>query len=172
MNIWPECRLPARKTKRRPPYQTRRKLESENAMIDLTTNYLGMKLRNPLVASASPLAEHVENIKRMEASGAAAVVLHSLFEEQITLESHELDCHLHRGAESYAESLSYFPELEDYNLGPEGYLEHIHRAKAAVKIPIIGSLNGVSTGTWSNWVEYARKIEGAGADALELNIYF
>jgi dihydroorotate dehydrogenase (fumarate) len=141
-------------------------------MIDLTTKYLGLELKNPLVASASPLTEDIRNLPLLEQAGAAAVVMHSLFEEQITIESHELDCHLHQGAESYSESLSYFPEMASYNLGPEGYLEHIRRAKAAVKIPIIGSLNGVSTGTWTNWIDYARKIQDAGADALELNIYF
>jgi dihydroorotate dehydrogenase (fumarate) len=141
-------------------------------MIDLTTTYLGMKLKNPLVVSASPLSENIENIRRMEEAGAAAVVMHSLFEEQITLESHELDCHLCAGAESYAESLTYFPELASYNLGPEAYVEHVRKAKQAVKIPIIGSLNGVSMGTATNWIDYARKIQDAGADALELNIYF
>src|ERR1051326_2409414 len=141
-------------------------------MIDLSTKYLGLELRNPLVVSASPLTEEIENIKRMEKAGAAAVVMHSQFEEQITLESNELDCHLCRGAESYAESLSFFPEMDSYNLGPEGYLKHLRRAKDAVNIPIIGSLNGVSTGTWTNWIDYARRIEEAGADALELNIYF
>ena len=141
-------------------------------MIDLSTTYLGLKLRNPLVVSASPLTEDIENLRRMEDAGAAAVVMHSLFEEQITLESHELDCHLSQGAESYAESLTYFPELRVYNFGPEGYVQHIRQAKEAVRIPIIGSLNGVSRGTWTNWIDYARKIEAAGADALELNIYF
>ena len=141
-------------------------------MIDLTTTYLGLKLKNPLVVSASPLTENLENIRRMEEAGAAAVVMHSLFEEQITLESHELDRHLCHGAESFAESLTYFPEMDSYNLGPENYVEHVRRAKQAVKIPIIGSLNGVSMGTWTNWIDYARKIEDAGADALELNVYF
>lgn len=141
-------------------------------MIDLTTTYLGLKLRNPLVVSASPLTENIENIQRMEEAGAAAIVMHSLFEEQITLESHELDRHLSQGAESYSESLSYFPDLTSYNLGPEGYVEHVRRAKQAVKIPIIGSLNGVSMGTWTNWIDYARKIQDAGADALELNVYY
>ena len=141
-------------------------------MIDLTTKYLGLELKNPLVASASPLTEDIKNIPLMEQAGAAAVVMHSLFEEQITIESNELDCHLHQGADSYSESLSYFPEMANYNLGPEAYLEHIRQAKAAVNIPIIGSLNGVSTGTWTNWIDYARKIQDAGADALELNIYF
>ena len=141
-------------------------------MIDLTTRYLGLHLSSPLVVSASPLTENIDNIRRMEAAGAAAVVMHSLFEEQITLESHDLDRHLAQGADTYAESLTYFPELNSYNLGPECYAEHLRRAKEAVHIPIIGSLNGVSTGTWTNWIDYARKIEDAGADALELNIYF
>ena len=138
-------------------------------MTDLSTTYLGLSLKNPLVVSASPLSEDVGNIRRMEDAGAAAVVLHSLFEEQISLESHELDRYLSYGTESFAESLTYFPEMRTYNLGPEGYLEHVRRAKAAVKIPIIGSLNGVSTG---GWIKYARKIQEAGADALELNLYF
>jgi dihydroorotate dehydrogenase (fumarate) len=141
-------------------------------MIDLTTTYLGLKLRNPLVASASPLTESMDNIKALDEAGAGAIVMHSLFEEQITLESQELDCHLSQGAESYSESLTYFPDMGNYNLGPEGYVAHLRRAKAAVQIPVIGSLNGVSTGTWSNWIDYARKIEDTGADALELNIYF
>ncbi len=141
-------------------------------MIDLTTTYMGLRLKNPLVVSASPLTEKIENIQRMEQAGAAAVVMHSLFEEQITLESNELDCRLSGGAESYAEATSYFPDLTNYNLGPEGYLEHLRRAKAAVKIPIIGSLNGVSMGTAKSWVDYALRIQNAGADALELNIYF
>jgi dihydroorotate dehydrogenase (fumarate) len=139
------------------------------AMLDLSTRYLGLTLRNPLVASASPLCEAVDNIRRMEDAGAAAVVLHSLFEEQINLESHYLDRYLSHGTDSYAESLTYFPDMTSYNLGPEAYLEHVRRAKAAVDIPIIGSLNGVSTG---GWVTYARNIEQAGADALELNVYY
>jgi dihydroorotate dehydrogenase (fumarate) len=138
-------------------------------MIDLTTTYLGFKLKNPLVVSASPLCEKLDNIRRMEDAGAAAVVLHSLFEEQINLESQELDRHLWAGTESFAESLTYFPDMTTYNLGPDGYLEHIRKCKAAVKIPIIGSLNGVSTG---GWIEYARKMEQAGADALELNMFY
>jgi dihydroorotate dehydrogenase (fumarate) len=137
-------------------------------MTDLSTTYLGLKLKNPLVVSASPLCEEIGNLRRMEDAGAAAVVLHSLFEEQITLESQELDRSLSAGTESFAESLTYFPDVTSYNLGPEGYLEHIRKAKAAVSIPIIGSLNGVSTG---GWIEYAKKIEAAGADALELNIF-
>jgi len=138
-------------------------------VIDLSTTYLGLSLRSPLVASASPLCEEIDNIRRMEDAGAGAVVLHSLFEEQITLESQHLDRYLSQGAESFAESLTYFPDMTAYNLGPDGYLEHILRAKAAVGIPIIGSLNGVSSG---GWIRYARKIEEAGADALELNLYY
>jgi len=137
-------------------------------MTDLSTTYLGLKLKNPLVVSASPLSEEIGNIRRMEDAGAAAVVLHSLFEEQIAVDSRELDRSLSAGTESFAESLTYFPDMTTYNLGPEGYLEHIRKAKAAVSIPIIGSLNGISTG---GWIEYAKKIEAAGADALELNIF-
>lgn len=138
-------------------------------MTDLSTTYLGLKLKNPLVVSASPLTEDIDNVWRMEDAGAAAVVMHSLFEEQIELESEELDRHLSAGAESFAESLTYFPDMRGYNLGPEGYVEHVRRVKAAVGIPVIGSLNGVSTG---GWIEYARKIQDAGADALELNIFY
>jgi len=138
-------------------------------MIDLATTYLGMKLRNPLVVSASPLSEKLDNVRRMEDAGAAAVVLHSLFEEQINIESQELDQHLWAGTESFAESLTYFPDMTNYNLGPEGYLEHIRKCKAAVSIPVLGSLNGVSTG---GWIEYARKMEQAGADAIELNMFY
>ena len=138
-------------------------------MIDLKTTYLNLDLKNPLVASASPLCEEIGNIRQMEDSGAAAVVLHSLFEEQIALESSQLDNSLEAGAESFAESLSYFPDMTSYNLGPEGYLEHLRKAKAAVDIPVIASLNGVST---EGWIKYAKRIEEAGADALELNIYY
>ena len=138
-------------------------------MIDLTTKYLGLTLKNPLVVSASPLSADVGNIRRMEDSGASAVVLPSLFEEQIQVESNTLDHFLWQGTESFAESLTYIPNMEGYKLGPDGYLEHLRRAKQAVKIPVIGSLNGTST---SGWVGYAKKIEEAGADALELNIYF
>lgn len=137
--------------------------------VDLTTTYLGLQLKNPLVASASPLSKKVDLVRRLEDAGAAAVVLYSLFEEQITHESRELDHYLSRGAEQYAEALSYFPDMEQYNIGPEPYLEHLQRVKHAVDIPVIGSLNGVSTG---GWIEYAHKIEQAGADALELNIYY
>jgi dihydroorotate dehydrogenase (fumarate) len=130
---------------------------------------MGMPLKNPIVPSASPLSENLDNIQRMEAAGAAAIVLPSLFEEQITQESHQLDHYLSYGAESFAESLSYFPDMETYRVGPEEYLALISRAKMAVDIPIIASLNGVSTG---GWIEYAQKIEQAGARALELNVYY
>lgn len=138
-------------------------------MPDLTTTYLGLSLKNPVVASASPLSRKLYTARRLEDAGAAAIVMYSLFEEQITHESHELDHYLERGTHSYAESLNYFPDLDHYNVGPEQYLEHLRRVKEAVSIPVIGSLNGISTG---GWVEYAHKIEQAGADALELNIYY
>lgn len=138
-------------------------------MIDLSTTYLGMNLRNPLVVSASPLCEHLENIRAMEDRGASAIVLHSLFEEQLNVESADLDFYLSHGTESFAEALDYFPEMHEYRLGPDAYLEHIRHCKEAVDIPIIGSLNGVSKG---GWVDFAKKIEQAGADALELNVYY
>lgn len=138
-------------------------------MIDLSTDYMGFELENPIVASSSPLCEEIDNLKRMEDAGISAVVLHSLFEEQITLESYHLDDSLFRGTDQFAEALSYFPTMEDYNLGPEGYLNHIRKAKAALDIPVLASLNGISTG---GWIQYAQKIEEAGADALELNIYY
>jgi len=138
-------------------------------MTDLTTDYLGFTLSSPLVASASPLCEDLDNLRRLEDAGAAAVVLHSLFEEQLARESEVLDRALSAGTDSHAEALSYFPDLASYNLGPEGYLEHVRKAKAALGIPVIASLNGVSSG---GWVDYARKMEQAGADALELNVYF
>jgi dihydroorotate dehydrogenase (fumarate) len=138
--------------------------------MDLRTTYLGLELKNPLVASPSPLARELSNIRRMEDAGAAAVVLNSLFEEEINQESHALDRYLSDGTESYAEALTYFPEAPSYKaIGPDAYLEHIFRAKQAVDIPIIASLNGVSSG---GWIRYAKEMEGAGADALELNIYY
>jgi dihydroorotate dehydrogenase (fumarate) len=137
-------------------------------MPDLSTTYLGLALASPLVASSSPLCEDVANLRRMEDAGAAAVVLPSLFEEQIALESQHLDRYLSHGTESFAESLTYLPDPPRYTLGPDGYLEHVRRAKAAVAIPVIASLNGVSVG---GWLRYARKIQDAGADALELNVY-
>src|SRR5512139_1955642 len=138
-------------------------------MIDLSTQYLGLKLKNPLIASASPLSEHVETVKQMEQAGIGAVVMYSLFEEQIIHESLELDHYLNYGTESFAEALTYLPDTGRYSLGPEKYLEQVHKVKQAVRIPVVGSLNGVSTG---GWVNYARKIQDAGADALELNLYY
>jgi dihydroorotate dehydrogenase (fumarate) len=137
--------------------------------MDLTTNYLGMTLRTPIVPSASPLSEEISCIRRMEDAGAAAVVLYSLFEEQLVRDQLELHQHLTDYTHSFAEALSFFPEPSEFRLGPEGYLEHIRKAKQAVDIPIIASLNGSSIG---GWTAYARNIQQAGADALELNIYY
>jgi dihydroorotate dehydrogenase (fumarate) len=138
-------------------------------MPNLTTQYLGLQLKNPLVASASPLSERVETVRKLEGAGVGAVVMYSLFEEQIIHESLELDHYLSYGTDSYAEALSYLPDIGRYSVGPEKYLDQVNALKNAVDIPIIGSLNGVSTG---GWIEYARKIQEAGADALELNIYY
>jgi dihydroorotate dehydrogenase (fumarate) len=138
-------------------------------MADLKTTYLGLELKNPLVASASPLSEKVETVQALEAAGISAIVMYSLFEEQIIRESQELDHFLNAGIESYAEAITYLPEMGRYSLGPEAYIEQLKAIKAAVNIPVIGSLNGVSTG---GWIEYAKKIEDAGADALELNLYY
>lgn len=138
--------------------------------MNLQTEYLGLKLKNPLVPSASPLSAEVAAVKRMEDNGAAAVVLYSLFEEQINNENRAIDHFLTSTGESYAEALSYFPEPEQYhNLEADDYLEHIRRLKESVDIPVIASLNGVSKG---GWMSYALKMEEAGADALELNIYY
>jgi dihydroorotate dehydrogenase (fumarate) len=136
--------------------------------MDLSTKYLGLNLRTPLVASASPLSEDIGNIKKLEDAGIGAIVLYSLFEEQIRLEQEEYNYHTTEGTDAFAEALSYFPEVEDYKLGPELYLEHIQKAKSAVKVPIIASLNGSSMG---GWTDYAKEMESAGADAIELNIY-
>jgi len=137
--------------------------------MNLTTNYLGFKLRTPLVVSASPMSEDLDNLKRMADAGASAIVLYSLFEEQLRQDRLELSRHLEHGTESYAEALTYFPEPGEFRLGPEEYLKHISEAKKLTDIPIIASLNGSSTG---GWTDYARQIEQAGADALELNIYY
>jgi dihydroorotate dehydrogenase (fumarate) len=137
--------------------------------MDLTTTYMGLRLKNPLVPSSSPLSKDLDTIKKLEDAGAAAIVMYSIFEEQIAFEAKELDHFLNYGTESFAEALTYFPQQQEYNLGPDEYLEHIRKAKSATKIPVIGSLNGVSTG---GWIDYAKKIEQAGADALELNVYF
>jgi dihydroorotate dehydrogenase (fumarate) len=137
--------------------------------MEFTTRYLGFKLRSPLIAAPSPLSEEVDNLRRMEDAGAGAVVLHSLFEEQIVRESLDLHRFTTKGTESFAESLTYFPELSEYRIGPEEYLDHVRRAKEAVRIPVIGSLNGSTVG---GWTKYATRIQEAGADALELNIYY
>ncbi len=138
-------------------------------MTDLTTSYLGLKLKNPVVASASPISKKLDGIKKLEEAGASAVVMYSLFEEQITHDSLALDHYLSRGTETFAEALTYFPDLDRYNVGPDDYLELISKAKKATNFPVIGSLNGVSAG---GWINYAKKIEQAGADALELNVYY
>jgi dihydroorotate dehydrogenase (fumarate) len=136
--------------------------------MDLTTKYLGMTLRTPLVASASPLSQEVAGIRALEDGGASAVVLYSLFEEQLHQEALDLELHLNAGTESFAESLTYFPQSSEFHTGPEGYLDHIRKAKDAVDIPIIASLNGATLG---GWAKFARQIEQAGADALECNLY-
>lgn len=136
--------------------------------MDLNTDYLGFQLKNPIIATAGPLSKEIDDIKKMEDSGIAAITLFSLFEEQIEKESLELFNRTTAFTESYAESTTYFPEISNYKTGPEGYLELIRKAKETVDIPIIASLNGKSLG---GWIDYAKKIQEAGADALELNIY-
>ncbi len=137
--------------------------------MDLTTRYLGLNLRTPLVPSASPLSNEIDGIKRMEDAGASAVVLHSLFEEQVKGELEEVQARMMYGTESYPEALTYFPKPAEFITGPEEYLSKIRKAKESVQIPIIASLNGTALG---GWVDYAKQIEQAGADALELNVYF
>jgi dihydroorotate dehydrogenase (fumarate) len=137
-------------------------------MVDLSTTYLGLNLKNPLVASASPLSKQLETARQLEGAGVSAIVMYSLFEEQIIQESLKLHRDLERGTYSYAEALQHIPDYGTYSIGPERYLEHLSRVKQAVDVPVIGSLNGVSSG---GWLDYARKIEEAGADALELNLY-
>jgi len=138
-------------------------------MLDLRTTYLGLELKNPLVASASSLTKNLDNLRKLEDAGLSAVVLHSLFEEQIDHDSLELDHYLNQGTYSYAEALTYFPDLDNYNIGPQKYLELIQKAKQSISIPIIASLNGITKG---GWVDYATKMQEAGADAIELNIYY
>ncbi len=137
-------------------------------MMDLSTTYLGLKLKNPLVASASPLSKKVERVQRLEEAGIAAIVMYSLFEEQIIHESLELDHFLTRG-ENSAEAMNYLPDSGTYAMTPGKYLDHLSLIKKTVNIPVIGSLNGVSKG---GWVRYARFMQDAGADALELNLYY
>ena len=139
-------------------------------MVDLTTTYLGLKLKNPIVASAAqPISEKLETAKRLEEAGISALVMYSLFEEQIIHESLELDHYLSAGTDFSREVTSYYPQEGSFKLAPEVYIEAVHKTKKALSIPVIGSLNGVSTG---GWIKYARKIEEAGADALELNLYY
>jgi len=138
-------------------------------MIDLKTHYLGLALKNPLVASASALSKKTSIVKRMEDAGISAVVMYSLFEEQITHDSLAFHYYMERGTDQFAEALDYFPDLDRYNVGPDQYLEQIQKNKEAVDIPLIASLNGVST---TGWTEYAQKMAEAGADALELNTYY
>jgi dihydroorotate dehydrogenase (fumarate) len=138
-------------------------------MIDLSTNYLGLRLSSPLVVSASPLSRDIDGICRLEDAGAAAVVLYSLFEEQLREEEIDLHYHLSAGTESFPESLTYLPQPSEFHTGPEGYLNHIRKAKAAVNVPIIASLNGSTRG---GWTKFAGEIERAGADAIECNIYY
>jgi dihydroorotate dehydrogenase (fumarate) len=137
--------------------------------MSLATTYLGLMLKNPIVVSSSPLSQNVDSIRRLEDVGASAVVMHSLFEEQVTLESYYTDYHLTHDVDSHIEALGYFPEMQSYNVRPDEYMELINRARQAVEIPIIGSLNGVSEG---GWTDYAALMEDAGADAIELNIYY
>ncbi len=137
-------------------------------MIDLSTKYLGLNLKGPIVVSSTPLSESIDNVRRMEDAGAAAIVLTSLFEEQMALESRALDDDLSRGTDSFAESLGYLPDLSDYRMTEDVYLDYLREAKAAVKIPIIASLNGATIG---GWLRYASEMEQAGADAIELNTF-
>lgn len=137
--------------------------------MNLKTSYMGLELKNPIIAGASPLTASADSIKRIEEAGAAAVILHSIFEEQINHESHEIDHFLFKGSESYAEAIGYFPDMALTNLESENYLEEISDLKKSLSIPLIASLNGVSKG---GWIEYAAKLEEAGADGLELNITY
>jgi dihydroorotate dehydrogenase (fumarate) len=138
-------------------------------MVDLATTYMGLTLENPLVASASPFSKRVDLVRDLQKAGAGAVVMYSLFEEQVSYEIQELNPHLNPDPANYAEAINYYPQLRYYNLNPDEYIQHLYLVKKAVNIPVIGSINGVSTG---GWLEYAYHMEQAGADGLELNIYF
>jgi dihydroorotate dehydrogenase (fumarate) len=138
-------------------------------MTDLSTTYLGLNLKNPLVASASPLSKNIDRARKLEEAGVSAIVMYSLFEEQIIHESLELDHYLTRGTDSFAEAMTYLPDGGTYSVGPEKYLNQVAGLKKALKIPVIGNLNGVSKG---GWTKYAKQIQDAGADALELNLYY
>lgn len=137
--------------------------------VDLSTTYLGLRLAHPLMPGASPLVDRIDTVKHLEEAGAAAIVMHSLFEEQIVQDQLATIYHMEAHADSFAEALSYFPRPGDFALGPEQYLAQISRIKKTVAIPVIASLNGTTAG---GWVEYARRTEEAGADALELNVYY
>jgi len=137
--------------------------------MNLTTKYMGLELKNPIVASAGPLSETVDGVRRLEEAGAAAVVMFSLFEEQLQMDAASLEWQLTSNTESFAEALTYFPQLSDYRVGPEQYLEILHAAAQQVQIPVIGSLNGISA---AGWVEYAKKMQEAGARGIELNLYY
>jgi len=137
--------------------------------MDLTTTYLGLSLKNPIVPSASPLSRELDTVKKLEDAGASAIVMYSLFEEQLQFEAAELTHFLENGTDSFAEATSYFPEPDEYHMGPDEYLEQIRKIKKTVGIPVIASLNGVSTG---GWIDHAKKMQDAGADALELNVYY
>lgn len=138
-------------------------------MTDLSTTYLGLNLKNPLVASASPISKNIDKARKLEEAGASAIVMYSLFEEQIIHESLELDHFLTRGTDSFAEAMTYLPDGGMYSMGAEKYLNQVAGLKKALSIPVIGSLNGVSKG---GWTKYAKQIQDAGADALELNLYY
>src|SRR5579871_1701852 len=180
MNTWRAASpsLPLQPANRRKPRNLRRLQKNRcrrgrvrargGIMIDLSTTYLGLKLRTPLVASASPLSRDMDGLRRLEDVGASAVVLYSLFEEQLRQEEIDLDYHLNAGTESSPESITFFPQASEFHTGPEGYLKHIRQAKAAVRIPIIASLNGSTLG---GWTKFAGDIQRAGADAIECNIY-
>jgi dihydroorotate dehydrogenase (fumarate) len=137
--------------------------------MNLTTDYLGLKLKNPLMPGASPLADNLDNIRKLEDAGAAAIILHSLFAEQIERREQMIARHIARWNDNFAEATTLFPEQDDYSMVPSEYLDRIARIKAATDLPVIASLNGTQLGSW---VAYAQYIEQAGADALELNAYF
>lgn len=137
--------------------------------MDISTTYLGMKLKNPIIPSASPLSRSLDSMKKLEDAGAAAIVMYSLFEEEIIHESAELNHYLTYGIESYPEALSYFPDSSEYNLEPDQYLDLLRKAKESLSIPVIPSLNGITPG---GWTKYAKLFEEAGADAIELNVYY
>ena len=136
--------------------------------VDLRTTYLGLELANPIVPSASTLSSRIDTLRRLQDAGAAAIVMQSLFEEQIEHDALQIHGVLERDTHSFAEALTHFPELEEYNTGPDEYLRHLEACKRELQIPVIGSLNGASEG---GWIRYAKLIEDAGADALELNVY-